>query len=159
MELKHIAAIGLGVFLLLGGLAMPATTTEQTRTCIDTSYGVNDCIRSSYESPNTVKFPLIVAGISLILVGGFLSKRQSEQDSGQPAPVQPADNPQPSGKTTSGETTLVESIEERKSSSDTSDGGGHEGEEQVKCPACGEPVTPTAIYCQDCGNHLSGRSQ
>lgn len=68
-EIK-LGLIGLGVLFLLIGIAIPATTTHTSTTCVDDpfSYGQN-CAQTTYESPNLSKFPLIGIGIMMTLVG------------------------------------------------------------------------------------------
>ena len=62
--------IGFGILFLLIGIAIPATTTQTSTTCVDDIFGYGqNCAQTSYESPNLSKFPLIGVGIIMTLVG------------------------------------------------------------------------------------------
>ncbi|GAB7118147.1 hypothetical protein [Natrinema pallidum] len=76
--------IGVGILLL--GVAAPSTSTQTSTTCYDspTGYG-QDCVQSSYETPNTGKGGMIGAGIFVAIIGGILtmSNSSSAESSGQ----------------------------------------------------------------------------
>lgn len=61
----------IGVITLFIGMAMPATTTQTSETCINdpTSIG-QDCINSSVTMPNPLKGYVSVIGV-LALIGGI----------------------------------------------------------------------------------------
>jgi uncharacterized membrane protein len=71
----------LGIFILLFGVAAPSTTTQTTTTCYDdpTGYG-QDCVRSSYDVPNTGKSSIIGIGIFATIIGGFLAYSESTNE-------------------------------------------------------------------------------
>lgn len=68
----------LGVGILLLGVAAPSTSTQTATTCYDspTGYG-QDCVQSSYETPNTGKGGMIGAGIFIAIIGGVLTMANS----------------------------------------------------------------------------------
>lgn len=61
----------IGLLILLLGFAMPATTTQTSRTCYDDplSYG-QSCATTTYESPNTGKYSAVGMGVLLSILGG-----------------------------------------------------------------------------------------
>jgi hypothetical protein len=61
----------IGLLMLLLGFAMPATTTQTSRTCYDDplSYG-QSCATTTYESPNTGKYSAVGMGVLLSILGG-----------------------------------------------------------------------------------------
>lgn len=65
-----LGLIGFGILFLLIGIAIPATTTQTSTTCVDDPFGYGqNCAQTSYESPNLSKFPLIGVGIMMTLIG------------------------------------------------------------------------------------------
>lgn len=96
----------IGVLILLLGFATPSTTTQTATTCYNDPMGYGqDCVRTSYEAPNTGKGGIIGLGIFIAIIGGFLSQSDS------PTP-QTIHNQSPSQKRTQ---TLGDQIRERQS--------------------------------------------
>lgn len=75
-ETNEINAIGvgiavIGIVVLLIGLAMPATSTHTSQTCIDDPRGFGqDCVSGAVETPNPLKGPVTIVGF-LALIGGI----------------------------------------------------------------------------------------
>lgn len=74
--MNEINAIGvgiavIGIVVLLIGLAMPATSTHTSQTCIDDPRGFGqDCVSGAVETPNPLKGPVTIVGF-LALIGGI----------------------------------------------------------------------------------------
>lgn len=65
---------GFGLLLLFGGLAMPATQTHTSTTCVDTQYQVgNECVQTNYSTPNFGRGVFIALGLALSIGGGVAS--------------------------------------------------------------------------------------
>ncbi|QRV15878.1 hypothetical protein JMJ58_02950 [Haloterrigena salifodinae] len=64
MALKFIGGCGivLGLLLLLAAFAQPATVTETSTTCVDTTYYGQDCSTVEYERPNQTRSQLFGGG-------------------------------------------------------------------------------------------------
>lgn len=82
-ETSSVKAIGgtvavIGILALFIGLAMPATSTHTSETCIDDPTGFGqDCVSGSVTTPNPLKgsvtgigFLALLGGIGIILMGG-----------------------------------------------------------------------------------------
>lgn len=64
-----VAAIGIAVLLV--GIAMPATSTHTSETCVDDPLGYGqDCVRGSVTTPNPMKGPAVGIGL-LATLGGI----------------------------------------------------------------------------------------
>ena len=71
--MKYALLAAVGIVVLLVGLGMPATETQTSRTCIDSSYSYGqDCVRTQYEAPNPARGPTIGLGFLMTAVGGLL---------------------------------------------------------------------------------------
>lgn len=71
---------GIGLLLILGGVAMPATQTHTSTTCVDSSYDPADgCVQTEYTTPNYSKGAFIVFGIALAFGGVFASSILSDE--------------------------------------------------------------------------------
>lgn len=85
MNGKHILGsliFVVGLLILLGGLAMPSTTTTTSTSCYDNPYSYGqDCVESTYETPNSSKGPAIIFGLVLTIAGGFVAKSGTSSDS------------------------------------------------------------------------------
>lgn len=72
MNLQHVGAgcIALGILLFVAALAQPATVTDTSRTCIDStwSYG-QDCSTVEYQAPNPARSQLFGAGVFTTFFG------------------------------------------------------------------------------------------
>lgn len=99
-ETSSVKAIGgtvavIGILALLIGLAMPATSTHTSETCIDDPTGFGqDCVSGSVTAPNPLKgsvtgigFLALLGGIGIILVGG----REGQPQDASRAPRPTAD--------------------------------------------------------------------
>lgn len=90
-ETRSIKAIGstiavIGFVVLLIGLAMPATSTHTSETCVDgpTGFG-QECVSGSVTTPNPFKGPLMGIGFLALLGGGGIILL-STTDQGSSAP-------------------------------------------------------------------------
>lgn len=74
MALKLIGGCGivLGLLLLLAAFAQPATVTETSTTCVDTTYYGQDCSTVEYERPNHTRSQLFGGGV-FFLVSGLIT--------------------------------------------------------------------------------------
>lgn len=78
MKYFGLVIAAFGVLLLLGGLAMPATQTQTSTTCIDSQYTpANGCIQTNYTTPNFGKGIFITLGLALTVAGGVVTKSGS----------------------------------------------------------------------------------
>lgn len=71
MALKFIGGCGiaLGILVLLAALAQPATVTETSTSCVDSSYFGQDCSTVEYERPNHERAQLFGGGVFLLFTG------------------------------------------------------------------------------------------
>lgn len=116
-----VILVVIGVVILLFGIAAPSTTTQSATTCYDDPTGFGqDCVRSSYEAPNTGKSGLIGAGIFMAIVGIFLLRSDSSS-------VESSFEHQSSERESS---SLQKQIQERQSRQDTD--GKYDGESREK---------------------------
>lgn len=76
-----------GLLVLLGGLAMPSTTTTTSTSCYDNPMGYGqDCVESTYETPNSSKGPTILFGLIGTVAGGWLLRRSGSTADRGPEP-------------------------------------------------------------------------
>lgn len=74
---------GFGLLLLFGGLAMPATQTHTSTTCVDTQYQVgNGCVQTNYSTPNFGRGVFIALGLALSIGGTVASFSFSDSAAG-----------------------------------------------------------------------------
>ena len=74
---------GFGLLLLFGGLAMPATQTHTSTTCVDTQYQVgNGCVQTNYSTPNFGRGVFIALGLALSIGGVVASFSFSDLSAG-----------------------------------------------------------------------------
>ena len=63
----------IGVFLLLAGVAAPMTTQQTSTTCYNGPLGYGqECVETTYNSPNTGKISILIFGILTTTAGGAL---------------------------------------------------------------------------------------
>lgn len=75
-----------GLFLLLGGLASPATQTHTSVTCIDSQYDPADgCVETTYQTPNFARGGLITLGL-VLGIGGLIFALNDDSPSSSRAP-------------------------------------------------------------------------
>jgi len=155
MNLKGVAAIGIGLMILLFGIAMPATTTHNSRTCVDSTYEYGDgCVNAEYQTGNPAKIPFIIFGLMLTIVGGVLTFKRN--DSGSTVPQQ-SQQETPQGADPVGqqpqtaEQQDTQMLEEQINQYQESNPVDSESE---KCPNCHSLVSQPAIYCSQCGAEI-----
>lgn len=62
----------IGVLILLAGIAMPATQTQTSTTCVESQYEpASGCIQTNYTTPNYGRGIFIALGLALTIGGGF----------------------------------------------------------------------------------------
>lgn len=120
------ALLVVGVVLFAGGLVAPSTTTHTSTTCYDDpwSYG-QDCVRSTYETPNTSKGGLIGFGAFLAVIGGVVALKGSSSTGRDRR--RSSSQPPESGTTHS----LAEQIQKRQSGTDRESGWGTDGDDRA----------------------------
>lgn len=113
--------ITIGVFILLIGFAMPATTTQTSTTCIDDPFGYGqDCIQSTYETPNSGRFGIIGLGIMTFIVGIISYSSDLSAAVASPTDSVRSDQSQSSGQSSSQESqSLKEQLQDYNSGEDS----------------------------------------
>lgn len=137
MNLKHATVVGLGVLVLLIGLSMPATTTQTSTTCVDSTYDIGDgCVDTNYQAPNPSRGPTIGFGLLLVLIGGALSLRSSSTGTNKGVA-----SPPNSGRSSGGASQDIESQQRSRSMNDTQ----YQGDTPANQPSTQQaPVQNTA---------------
>lgn len=92
-SLKTIGGIVavVGILALLVGVAMPATSTHTSETCVDDPTGFGqECVSGSVSTPNPLRGPMmgigffaLIGGIGIILFGGSDGQQQNVNPSSQ----------------------------------------------------------------------------
>lgn len=104
----------LGLLLLLGGIAAPATETHRSVACVDSTYGAADgCVESTFETPNFGKGAMIGLGLMTVVVGGGMVAVGGDTDT---SPT--ADRPSVQSPSNQQEGTLASRIEQQNDGAD-----------------------------------------
>lgn len=92
MALKFIggSGIALGILLLLAAFAQPATVTETSTTCVDTTYYGQDCSTVEYERPNHTRSQLFGSGVFFLISGLITYGIGAARSGNSPPPAEPS---------------------------------------------------------------------
>lgn len=99
MNKAGLLIASIGVLVLLAGIAMPATQTQTSTTCVESQYEpAGGCVQTNYTTPNYGRGVFIVLGLALTIGGGFATLASRDYSVDWSGVSQSVDE-QPSGKT------------------------------------------------------------